>query len=154
MTSRGKLGMGTVSNAHCAIQLLRYWLSMKNLSSCKVTHISLTYSYFPEDTLTNNNRLRIAGFQTLAIFQTLIETKRGRGLSVVVYPFSWDIAVLILVYPSNNLATASALQSKRHLTAQFFFVTLAFPIWRWLTARQNLLRSVQKWCDWSIARVS
>ncbi len=117
----------------CATQLLRCWESMKNLSSCKV----LTHSDLPKDAMTINNSQQTAGFQSLANVQ--IQTaKRGQGPLVLVYSFSRNEAVLIFVYLSFNLAAASALQSKRHLTAEICCDVSEMLIWRRSTAKQKL----------------
>lgn len=61
---------------------------------------------------------KLLGSKVWPISKPKQQQKRGQDLLVLIYSFSRNTAVLILVYLSFNLAAAPALQSKRHSTAQ------------------------------------
>ncbi len=64
--------------------------------------------------MTSSNSKQTASFPSLAKAQTQTATEKGQGLLVLLYYFSRNMAILIHVYISSNLAAASALRAKIH----------------------------------------
>ena len=124
------------------------WVKCLNVPCSCEENWESEFLNFPRDNMTNNNSQQTTGFQSLANIQTQISTKRGQGFQVLVHSFSRNMAILIHVYLSLNLAAASALHSKIHLISQ-----ICCDVSKMLTLvdrSTKISQASSEWCDWWI----